>query len=181
MKFACLLSEGFEDIEAIGTADLLRRAGITVDYISIFNTPTVKGSYGTEVVVGKMMYQVDVKDYDGIIVPGGKHAYVIRETDTVLEMVKQFYNNDKWMMSLCAGPTVFGAVGILNNKKYISFPGTENDMLDAIRVDAQVVKDGKFITARAAGAMYDFAFEIIRTVLGDEAVVNVKKRIVYKK
>lgn len=37
MKFACLLSNGFEDTEALATVNLLRRTGIQIDFVSIFN------------------------------------------------------------------------------------------------------------------------------------------------
>jgi protein deglycase len=181
MKFACLLSDGFEDLEAIGTVDILKRAGIEIDLVSVLNEQTVTGSYGIKIIPNKMMNQISVNDYDGILIPGGKQAYYIRELDSVLKLVKQFYRNDKWLMSICAGPTVFGVLGILDGKKYISFPGTEISMNNAIRVDEPVVKDGKFITARAAGSVFDFAFEIIKTVLGEEVLNNVKERIVYNK
>ncbi len=180
MKFACILSDGFEDMEALGTVAILRRAGIEIDFISVFDTKTVKGAYGTEVVADVMMKEVQVSNYDGILIPGGRHSFVIRETDSVLKLTKAFYDNDKWMMSLCAGPTVFGVLGLLDNKKYISFPGTEESMQNAIREEKQVVKDGNFITAKAAGAVFEFAFAIISAVLGKAAEQQVRNRIYYK-
>ena len=49
MRFACLLADGFEDIEALGTSALLRRAGFEIDFISVYNEKNVKGSYQTVV------------------------------------------------------------------------------------------------------------------------------------
>ncbi len=180
MKFACLISDGFEDAEAILTVDLLKRAGIIIDYVSVFNAKKVKGAYNTTVIADVMMKDITENDYDGILIPGGRHSFIINKEKSVQDLVKSFYEQDKWMMSLCAGPTVFGAMGILDEKKYISFPGTENLMHNAKRVNKQVVKDGKFITAIALGAGFEFAFEIIETVLGKEALDTVKQRIYYK-
>lgn len=179
MKFACLLSDGFEDTEALATVNLLRRTGIVIDCISVFNKKTVIGSQGTVIVPDKLMKKVDEAEYDGLIIPGGKHAYVLRETESVRELVSKFHEHEKWLMAICAAPTVFGMMGIMDGKKYISFPGTEKEMGKAIRVDQKAVCDGKFITGRSVGVVYDFVFEIIENVLGDDALNKFKQRIVY--
>ena len=180
MKFACLLSDGFEDIEALGTVDILRRAGIKVDFISVFDKKIVKASSGSLVIPDKMMNAMNESDYDGLFIPGGGHSYVLRETQSVLELTKKFYDNDKWLMSICAGPMTLGVLGILNNRKYISYPGTEDSMGKAIRVESQAVRDGKIITGKAAGAVFEFAFKIIETVLDEETMIKVKERLFYK-
>ncbi len=179
MKFACLLSDGFEDTEALATVNLLRRTGIEIDLISVFNKKTVTGSNGTTVVPTKLMKKIDEAEYDGLIIPGGKHSFILRETESVKNLVMQFYEQKKWLMAICAAPTVFGMMGIMDGKNYVSFPGTEKDMGKAIRVNKKAVTDGKFITARSVGTVYDFVFEIIKTILGDEALNKFKEKIVY--
>ena len=42
MKVAEFIVEGFEQIEAVTPVDLLRRAGITVDTVSVFDEKKVK-------------------------------------------------------------------------------------------------------------------------------------------
>lgn len=180
MTFACLLSDGFEDMEALATVDLLKRAGIEIDLVSVFNKKTATGSYGTRVVCDKAMKKVKVEDYDGLFIPGGAHASVLREEASVKALVSTFYEQKKWLMAICAAPTVFGKMGIMNNRRYISFPGTEKEMQKAIRMNDQpVVRDGLFITARSVGVVYDFVFEIVRTVFNEKAVEKLKKNIIY--
>ncbi|XMB71771.1 DJ-1/PfpI family protein [Mycoplasmatota bacterium WC30] len=180
MKFVCLLADKFEDMEALATVALLRRAGIEIDLVSVFNKKIVIGSHGTKVVVDKPLKKVNESEYDGLLIPGGGHSYVLRQTDSVIELVSQFFEHKKWLMAICAAPTVFGMMGIMDGRKYISFPGTEKEMGKAIRMnDLPVVRDGLFITARSVGVVYDFVFEIIKTIYNQKAVEKLKKNIVF--
>ena len=180
MKFLSIIADGFEDMEALGTIALLRRAGIEVEIASVFNKKTVIGSQGINIIVNKSMKQVKSMDYDGLFIPGGGHAFVLRKTETVKKLVLEFYEQEKWLMAICAAPTVFGMMGIMDSRKYISFPGTEKEMKKAIRVnDASAIRDGIFITGRSVGVIYDFVFEIIKAVFDQEAVEKLKKNIVY--
>lgn len=179
MKVACLLTDGFEDVEALATSALLRRMGITVDFCSVHNKKLVTGSYQTAVAVTKNMKKIDVKHYEGLFIPGGRAAYSIRNDEGVKQIVKAFNDAEKWMFAICAGPTVFGMMGIMDGVKYTSYPGTEKEMGQAIRVDQKAVRDGRFITARSVGAVYEFVFEIIKAMKGEEALSQFKENIVY--
>jgi 4-methyl-5(b-hydroxyethyl)-thiazole monophosphate biosynthesis len=70
-------------------------------------------------------------------------------------------------------------MGIMDNKKYISYPGTEREMGKAIRVDEKAVSDGKFITGKSAGAVYEFVFEIIKRINGEAALEKFKHNLYY--
>ncbi|MBU1145578.1 MAG: DJ-1/PfpI family protein [Firmicutes bacterium] len=180
MRFVCLLADGFEDIEAIGTVALLKRSGIEVELVSVFGKKTVTGAFQTEVVVNTKMSSIDVDEYDGIFIPGGRQAYVLRDTPSALELVIKFSEQQKWLMAICAGPSVFGVIGLLDGKHYTSFPGTEVYMPKGIRENALVVTDGNIITGIGAGAVHEFAFEIIKNVLGKDKADEIKKRTLYK-
>ncbi len=180
LKFACLLSEGFEDTEALATVNLLRRTEIEIDLVSVFNKKTVTGSKGTTVIPDKMMKKILVTDYDGLLIPGGGHSFVLRDTESVKKLVLQFYEHKKWLMAICAAPTIFGRLGIMDGRNYISFPGTEKDMGKAIRLNSEKsVRDGLFITAKSAGTVYEFVFKIVETVLNKKAVEKLQKQIYY--
>jgi len=179
MKFACLLSDGFEDTEALATVNLLRRTGIQIDLVSVFNKKILIGSNGTNVVPNIMMKKIDESIYDGLFIPGGRHSFVLRETESVKELVSKFYEHKKWLMAICAAPTVFGMMGIMDGIKYISFPGTEQEMGKAIRVNQKAIRDDIFITGRSVGVVYDFVFEIIKNILGEEALTKFKTNIVF--
>ena len=177
MRLACLLADGFEDIEALGTSALLRRAGFEVDFFSVYNTKKVVGYFKTTVTKLNYLRNLDIDDYDGIFLPGGKAALTLRENEFVKKIVKQFHVNNKWMLAICAAPTVFGLMGLMDGVQYTSYPGTEKDMGKAIRVETKAISDKKFITGKSAGSIYDFVFEVIRTVNGEESLKQFKKNI----
>ncbi|MDD3124131.1 MAG: DJ-1/PfpI family protein [Candidatus Izemoplasmatales bacterium] len=179
MRIACLLSDGFEEIEAIGTIALLRRSGIECELVNVFNKKSVTGSYGITVMTTMSLKAVKVTDFDGLFIPGGGHAKVLRETPTVLELVETFHKQNKWLMAICAGPSVFGVLGILDNVHYTSFPGTEKYMPKGIRMNEKAVRDNLIITGIGAGAVYEFAFEIIKALLGECLKDEVSRRILY--
>ena len=179
MRFACLLADGFEDIEALGTSALLRRAGFQIDFISVYNDKTVKGSYQTVVTDLKKIKNLAIDNYDGIFLPGGKAAFLLRENEVVKKVVKEFVDNKKWILAICAAPTILGMMDLMNGLKYISYPGTEKQMGNAIRVDQKAVSDGKFITGKSAGSVFEFVFEVIRRINGEKALQDFKENIKY--
>ncbi len=179
MKIACLLSDGFEDIEALGTIALLRRSGIDCDMISVYNQTTVVGSYKTVVTADLLFNELDIIHYDGVFIPGGRHATVLRENNDVKDLVLEFRRIDKWIFAICAAPSILGVTGILDGVKYTSFPSTEVFIPYGIRQSAKVVQDKKIITGVGAGAVYEFAFLIIEALLGKEKRLEIEKRTQY--
>ncbi len=79
MKFVALLADGYEDIEALGTTAILRRAGIQVDFASVLDRDIAVGSFGTRILVDLPLSAVMVSDYDGVLIPGGPQSKILRE------------------------------------------------------------------------------------------------------
>ncbi len=183
MRLLCLLSDGFEDLEAVGTVALLRRAGLSVDYATVYGDKlkTVKGSQGTMVMPDRRMEKINIDDYDGLFLPGGPHAKNLRDDENVLSLVRGFCEANKWMVAICAAPSVFGRAGIMDGVRYISFPGTESYLPHSTRMPDSVVRDGKIITGKGAGVIIEFALAIIEALLGEDKARDVKHRIQYMK
>jgi len=168
MKFACILANGFEETEAITVVDCLRRAGITVDLVSI-NEINVKGSHGITVVADKLFVEMD--NYDGLFLPGGQPGSTnLGNDERVLELVRNYSTMDKWISAICAAPTVLAKAGILDGKQMTSYPtSNENGVFDnAIYLDDLVVVDGKLITSRAMGTAIHLGLKLVQ-VLGYDA------------
>ena len=180
MNIACLLADGFEDIEAIGTTAILRRSGMKVDYISVLNQTIQTGSFGTKVVTDKMIKDVLVNDYDALFIPGGRQASILRNDQAVLSLVKEFKKEDKWLFAICAGPTVLGVLGFLDNIEYTSFPTTEEFMPKGIKLAKPAVWSGKIVTGAGAGAVTEFALKIIEAIYGIEKANQIQERILFR-
>lgn len=179
MKLLCMITDGFEDIEAIGTIALLRRAGLDVTVGCIDDTKAM-GRYGTEVVSLTDYKTLQYNDFDMLVIPGGPEYIKEEANPEFLAMVKEFYRNDKYIAAICAGPTILGHLGMLNGKNYTCFTSM-NENFGGTYLDQYVVTDGKFITARSCAATIDFALEIIRVLLGEKALSSIKAQIYYER
>ena len=69
---------------------------------------------------------------------------------------------------MCAGPTVLGALGLLDEHRATVYPGFQDGLGNADYSDTGLIRDGRIITARALGSSIDFALAII-SLLRDEA------------
>ena len=177
MKVAVLLENGFEELEAIGTIALLRRAGITIDVYAIDNT-NATGRFDITCANLKDLKDADINAYDMLFLPGGPHYQKLEKDERVLSILKHFIENNKLVSAICAAPTILGKQGYLKNKKYTCFTSMNEDF-GGTYIDQYTVTDGNIITGRSATAVIDFAFAIIEKLEGKEKADEVKASIYY--
>lgn len=67
-------------------------------------------------------------DYDALVIPGGRAPEYLRLNKKVLEIVKQFVQDKKPIATLCHGPQILIAAGVLNGKSCIPYPGIGPDV-----------------------------------------------------
>ncbi len=175
-----LLADGFEEIEALAPADLLRRAEIDVTLVSISPYLSVKGARGVTVCADALISDIK-KLPDMVLLPGGFPGYKsLAESVAVLELVKKMLDEDRYIAAICGAPAaVLGKNGLLRGKKAVCYPGMEGEMEGARVADLGVCVDSRLITAKSAGYAIDFALEIIRALAGGDAAEKVRAAIVY--
>lgn len=180
-KVLIFMAEGHEEIEALTVVDLLRRAGIEIDMVSITGNKRVPGSHGIMTVCDKLIEQVNFDSADMLVLPGGMPGTLNLELcEPLMDQVHGFNTSKKGLAAICAAPTVFGKAGLLQGKKATCYPGMEGDLLGAnVSTDA-VCHDGHIITSRGLGTAIPFALEIIKTFQGDAAADKIAKSVVYK-
>ena len=178
-KCAIFLAKGFEECEALITVDVLRRAGLTIDMISMEEECQVESSHGVFIVADKLWKEIDVVMYDALILPGGmpgtKH---LGENEELTEALLSANAEGKCLCAICAAPSIFGKLGILEGKKYTCFPGFEGDY-GAKHLEDKVVKDGSIITAKGMGATIEFASCIVETLVNKEKAEEIIRGIQY--
>lgn len=178
MKVMVFLAEGFEEVEALTVVDYLRRMDIEVDMVSISGDKKVEGAHGIEVVGNKFINDVNLDEYDGVVMPGGlPGATNLAENDQVIDIVKDFHSEEKLMAAICAGPVVLQKAGIIDGKDFTCFPGFESNISDGNYIEKNTVRDGNIITGKGPALAINFALEIVDYLLGEEKKNDLKKDI----
>ena len=180
-KVLVFLVNGFEEIESMAPIDLLRRAGIIVDTVSINEDNQVTSSRKIRVLTDKTIDEINFENYEMIVLPGGPGTENYMKSEKLLEKLKEFSINRK-LGAICAAPTILSALGILNGKQAICFPACEPDLIKdgAIIVNQDVVKDNNIITSRGAGTAIDFSLALIEELLGKNKSHEIRKEILDK-
>ena len=178
-KVLLVLSHDVEDIEALGTRAILVRSGIKVITTTFQKELKIETAFGLHVDVDTHSDGIDIDDFDMLIIPGGKYvSETIDLHDKMQVIAKSFYNKKKPIAAICAGPRFLGRANLLNGIHYTAYPGSEKDIPNGIyEPDKKAVTDGKFITARGAGCVYEFSKEIMTYLLGQEVSNHVLKQI----
>lgn len=156
----CILTDGFEEVEAITPIDLLRRAEVDVTLAAQHHRLTLRGRNGIQVQAQVTLDAVDTELYDLLLIPGGPGVKSLREDARVLEICRAHAANGKLIAAICAAPTVLAEAGLLEGKQFTGHASIK-EMLPAMIEDAEVVRDGNIITSRGAGTALPFALELI--------------------
>ncbi len=155
------LAEGFEETEAIGSLDVIRRAGIEIKTVGVTGE-TVAGSHGIEIKADIMPEMIELDNIDGVILPGGMPGTTnLFENSGVIETVRYCFEREKVVAAICAAPLIPGRLGMLRGKRATCYPGFEKELEGAVYVDAPAVRDANMITGKGAGASMRFGAEIV--------------------
>ncbi len=176
MKVFIPLANGFEDIEAFSVIDVLRRAGIEVDLVGISGS-IVTSKVGVRVITDKLLKDVRLEDYDGVILPGGDPGYKnLEKCSKLIEILKKMDEKKKLIAAICASPSILAKIGLLKDRKATIYPGMEN-LLPHPR-DEKVVVDKNIITSKAPGTALEFSLKIVEFLAGKERALALRKALV---
>lgn len=179
MKSVCLvLTNGFEEVEAVGTFAILRRAGLTVDIFSLTNAHAT-GRFGLTCTALKPFTQLDAAQYDALVLPGGPQYAELEKNAGVQALLKTFVESGKVVAAICASPTILGHAGYLKGKNYTCFTAMNEDFGGHF-TGQYVAVDGNIITGQSAAASIDFGFAIVQKLLGNAHADQIKQSIYYK-
>ena len=181
MAIAVFFANGYEEIEALTVVDLTRRAGIETWMVSITQEKSVTGSHGISVSMDKTLEEVDFEQVDMIVLPGGMPGTLNLEAcGPLMEKVKEFDKAGKYISAICAAPTVFGHLGLLNGKKACCYPSMEDGLVGAEVTYESTAMADHILTSRGMGTAIDFGLQIIARFQGQDAAEDMAKKIVYK-
>lgn len=175
------LAEGFEEIEALTQADLLRRAGLDIKCVSVESYPVITGAHKIKVMADCIISDITVSADDMILLPGGmpgvENLYACKK---LTALIRSHYDEGGRIAAICAAPIILGRLGILDGKMATCYPGFEDELQGAKYFNCPVVVDGEIITAKAAGAAIELSAEIIASLAGEAKADKVLSDIYYE-
>lgn len=155
------IADGFEEIEALTVVDVLRRVNINCDMCSLGGI-YVKGAHHIEVKCDKVIDEIHRDEYDAIVLPGGMPgAKNLKENEKVIDIVKDFYKNNKIVSAICAAPIVLKEADICSGNKMTSYPSFKEELKYCTYVEDIVVEDKNIITSRGPATALYFALKLV--------------------
>jgi 4-methyl-5(b-hydroxyethyl)-thiazole monophosphate biosynthesis len=163
MKRAVLfLATGFEETEATGTVDVLRRGNIETRIVSITGERKVTGAHGIAVCADALFEETDLSGIDALILPGGMPgASNLNACEPLKKCLVKHYEEGKLVAAICAAPLVLGGLGLLKGRRATCYPGFESYLSGAALTDEGAVADGNIITGKGPGFVFDFALCVV--------------------
>ena len=178
---AIMLADGFETVEALAVADILFRAGVRADLISVTDARHVTSSHGIRVVADLMLEDVDLSTYTVLFLPGGLPGTTnLKATPAIQAEVLRRADEGEAMAAICAAPSIFAELGVLDGRHATANPAFVKAVAagGAIVHDNPVVVDDFITTSRGAGTSIDLGLEIVRQLRGEDAAEAISRGIV---
>lgn len=174
------LADGFEEIEALAPADLLRRADAEVTLISVNGGKTVTGARGVRVIADCVAGDIKTLP-DMIVLPGGYPGYEnLAKCSELEKTIAQMLKENRFVAAICGAPAaVLGAKGFLKDRRAVCYPGMEEELHCKEVLHDGVCTDGNVITAKSAGYAVEFSLTLVQQLFGTDKMKKISDGIVY--
>lgn len=165
-KVIILAENQYQELELWYPLLRLREEGAEVKVVGSGSAKNYLSKVGYPVTVDVDAKDVDIKDYHGIVIPGGYAPDIMRRYPEMVKLVKDIFHQGKVVAAICHGGWMLASAGILKERKATCFFAIKDDLTNAGAryVDAEVVVDRKLITSRKPEDLPAFLREIIRAL-----------------
>ena len=175
------LATGFEDIEAIAPVDIMRRAGLKVQTVSITGENVVMSAHGVGITSDILLQEVDFGKAEMLVLPGGLPGSTnLDACQPLTRAIKQHFETGGAIAAICAAPLVFGHLGLLKGRLATCYPGVDSELRGANYTAAIVEQDGNIITGKGPAAAFEFGYTIVDYFLGEGASLPLRQGMIYK-
>lgn len=154
-KIAILAADGFEQSELFDPLDALRKAGATVEIVSL-KSGEIKGwsdkNWGKSIKVDTVLSEASSSKYDALMLPGGvMNPDLLRKEQAAVSFVKDFFEGGKPIAAICHAPQLLIETDFLEGRKLTSYSSIKTDLINAGAewLDEEVVTDNGLVTSRS--------------------------------
>ncbi len=167
------IANGTEEMEAVITIDLLRRANIDVTVASVETSNLITASRGVKIEADTHIDHCIDLEWDAIVLPGGMPgAKTLGEHNALMDLVARHAAQNRWVAAICAAPAVALAQNkLLAGKNATCYPSFVETLKEskAVHAPKTVEIDEPYITSQGPGTAFEFGLTIIEKLLGQEA------------
>ena len=165
MKILIISADNFEDSELLVPYYRMLEEGHDVDIASM-KKGKIRGKKGYEVEANMAVSQIDPEDYGLLILPGGKAPGEIRQDPEALEIVSDFFENNKPVAAICHGPQILISARVMKGRHATCYRSVAKEMkkAGADYEDKEVIVDGNLITSRVPSDLPAFMREIMKKI-----------------
>ncbi|MDR1546367.1 MAG: DJ-1/PfpI family protein [Deltaproteobacteria bacterium] len=176
-KAAVFVIDGTEELEAVAVIDVLRRAGVDVDVVSLAPGQAVVCRSKTVLTADLTFEAFQPAAYDALIIPGGTVAYA--DHQPFMAALAERAAAGVRVAAICAAPAVLGRLGLLKGKKAVCYPGLEPELVGAEipSPPPAVLTDGLVTTSRGPSTAVAFGLELASLLVSPEAARTVSQDI----
>ena len=179
-KVFAFVAEGFEETELIAVIDLLLRAKIDLKTVSVTGNNDVKGSHGIVIKTDLLIEDIDIDSADMLFLPGGIPGTPnLFANKKLTDAIVRFEESGKKLAAICAAPSIFGKLNILEGKEAVVYPGFEDELKGAVVSDKKFITSKNISTGKGMGAAIDLGLELIRVLKGSEEADIIAEKICY--
>jgi len=160
-------TDGFEEWELFGPRQILQQRGAEVVLASLSLDPiqaTIHDDPGKTIRPDLTIEQASADDFDALILPGGvRNPDQLRLHGNVIELIRDFDDQDKPIGAICHGPWLLVEADLLDGRIATSWPSIRTDLRNAGAnvVDEAAVTDGNIVTSRNPDDVEAFTNAII--------------------
>lgn len=179
-----LLGTGFEEAEALVTADVLRRGNLPVSLVGIGGM-SITGAHAITVSADVAVEDVALSAGDMLVLPGGMGGvYSMESSEAAMALARHAAEDESlWLAAICAAPTLLARHNIIGNGQHaVCYPGMEDLMVPAGVIpcmDVPAVRDGMLITGKGPGTVYDFALALLEALTDAPTAAQVRADLHY--
>lgn len=156
------MAEGSEEVESLGVIDIVRRAGMPIQIVSVTGSRMVSGSHGVKIEADLLMEEADLDRASLLVLPGGlPGTYNLDACPLLKEAIGRQFEAGKPLAAICAAPLIFGRLGLLQGRRATCYPGFEKELTGAEYTAALVEKDGQILTGKGPAAVFEFGYAIV--------------------
>lgn len=176
------LAAGFEEIEALTVIDVMRRAGMNVQTVSITSALQVRGAHGVTVNADLLYDNTLFSDPEWLVLPGGMpgatNLYEFAPLQGLLRAQAESKNGR--IAAICASPAVvLGQLGLLKGEKATCYPGFEH-LIEGAEIQAEpVVVSNKFVLGNGPAYALPWALTLVMEAKGQEEAAKVASGMLY--